>query len=71
MARSPDGSVLALGEWDYKPDVGDVQSPGMNNAVSTTLSWDDRKLYRLEIAGPLDMERQRATLMEIGRALAR
>ena len=51
MARSPDGSVLALGEWDYKPDVG--------------------KLYRLEIAGPLDMERQRATLMEIGRALAR
>ena len=88
--RSPDGSVLALGEWDYKPDVGDVQFPGMNNArvgdkraglfslrspsgcVSSTLSWkDDRKLYRLEIAGPLDMERQRATLMEIGRALAR
>ena len=88
--RSPEGAVLALGEWDYKPDVGDMQFPGMNNAsvgerraglfslrspsgcVSTTLSWkDDRKLYRLEIAGPLDIDRQRATLMEIGRSLAR
>ena len=88
--RSPEGALLALGEWDYKPDVGDVQFPGMNNAsagdkraglfslrspsgcVSTTLSWkDDRKLYRIEIAGPLDMERQRATLMEIGGSLAR
>jgi hypothetical protein len=88
--RSTDGALLALGEWDYKPDIGDVQFPGMNNAsvagrpaglfslrspsgcVSTTLSWaDDRKLYRLEIVGPLQMERQRATLKEIADSLAR
>ena len=88
--HAPDGSVLALGEWDYKPDIGDVQFPGMNNAsvggkpaglfslrspsgcASTTLSWkDDRKLYRLEIVGPLDIEGQRATLTRIAESLAR
>jgi hypothetical protein len=88
--RGPDGSLLAFGEWDYRPDIGDVQMPGMNNAsvagkdagllslrapsgcVSTTLSWkDDRKLYRLEIVGPLDMERQRATLKKIAESIAR
>jgi hypothetical protein len=88
--RGPDGSIVALGEWDYKPDVGDVQFPGMNNAtvagkpaglfslrspsgcVSTTLSWkDDRKLYRLEIVGPLDIESQRAALTRLGESLAR
>lgn len=88
--RGPMGSLLALGEWDYKPDVGDIQTPGgMNNAtvagqeaalfslrapsgcVSTTLTWkDDRKLYRLEIVGPLDMERQRETLTKIAESLA-
>jgi hypothetical protein len=87
--RGPRGSLLALGEWDYRPDVGDVQFPGMNNAtiagkpagmfslrspsgcVSTTLSWkDDRKLYRLEIVGPLDIDQQRATVMRIAESLA-
>ena len=88
--RSPDGALLAMGEWDYKPDIGDVQFPGMNNAnvagrpaglfslrspsgcVSTILSWkDDRKLYRLEIAGPIDMQRQRQTLTNIAESVAR
>lgn len=88
--RSPDGALLALGEWDYKPDIGDVQFPGMNNAsvagkpaglfslrsrsgcVSTTLSWaDESKLYRLEIVGPLPLERQRETLTRIAESVAR
>jgi hypothetical protein len=88
--RSPDGALLAFGEWDYKPDVGAMQFQGMDNAsvagapaglfslrapsgcTSTTLSWkDDRKLYRLEIVGPLDVERQRATLMRIAESITR
>jgi hypothetical protein len=47
-----------------------MRSP--SGCVSTTLSWkDDRKLYRLEIVGPLDPGRQRAVLVEIGEAVAR
>jgi hypothetical protein len=88
--RSPSGALLAMGEWDYKPDIGDAKFPGMNNAmvggkpaglfslrspsgcVSTILSWkDERKLWRLEIAGPLDLEQQRSTLTRIADALSR
>lgn len=88
--RSPEGALLAFGEWDYRADVGDAPFSGMDNAavagkpagtfslrsptgcVSTTLSWkDDRKLYRLEIVGPLDMASQRAQLMRIAESIAR
>jgi hypothetical protein len=42
-----------------------------SGCVSTTLSWkDDRKLYRLELVGPLDAAAQRAALTQVGEALA-
>lgn len=45
-----------------------MRSP--SGCVSTTLSWkDDRKLYRLELVGPLDIEAQRKALVDIGEAL--
>ena len=88
--RSPDGALLALGEWDYKPDAGDMQFQGMDNTsvggmpagllslrapsgcTSTTLTWkDDRKLYRLEIVGPLDVEKQRDTVKRIAESMTR
>jgi len=47
-----------------------MRSP--SGCVSTTLSWkDERKLYRVELVGPFDAQRQRAMLMEIGEALSR
>ena len=47
-----------------------LRSP--SGCISTTLSWkDDNKLYRIELVGPMDAEQQRATLMQIGEAIAR
>lgn len=47
-----------------------LRSP--SGCVSTTLSWkDDRKLYRLEIVGPLDMQAQRAQVTRIAESIAR
>jgi hypothetical protein len=42
-----------------------------SGCVLSTLTWyDDRKEYRLEIVGPLDIEAQRALLMQVGEAIA-
>ena len=44
---------------------------GPSGCVKSILQWqDDRKDYRLELAGPLDVEAQRALLVQVAEAIA-
>jgi hypothetical protein len=68
LPASPDVSNRTIG--GRPAGLHGLRSP--SGCVSTTLSWkDDNKLWRIEIVGPLSIEKQRTTVMQIGEAIAR
>ena len=68
LPANPDVSNRTIG--GRPAGLHGLRSP--SGCVSTTLSWkDDNKLWRIEVVGPLSVEQQRATVMQIGEAIAR
>ena len=53
----------------HRATLGGVKGP--SGCVATKLSWhDDRRQYSLEVAGPVSLEEQRATLMQAAKSIA-